>query len=95
MVTSENGQSISIPHFQSNQQSHCFNRIVSSVNIVTHEQIVSIRGSSTNSEEFFQVMELSMDVTTDSDWCSHLLHITFVNEYFFSFLTELLHLSLR
>ena len=44
MVSSQNGQSVSVSYFQCDQQSHRLYRIVPSVYIVTHKQVVGIRG---------------------------------------------------
>ena len=52
VVASENGDSILISHFEYDQKSHCFDRIVSAVNVVAHEKIVSLRNVPANSEEF-------------------------------------------
>jgi len=36
----------------------------------------------TNSEELFQIMELTMDITANSNWGTHLLNIWFLNQNF-------------
>ena len=71
MVSSENRESISEANLQTNQQRHCLHRVISSVHIVAHEQIVCLRRLAANTEEFLQVVELSVDVTADCDGGFH------------------------
>ena len=47
VVASQNGQTVSVSYLQADQQSHGLNRVISSVHIVAHEQVIRIRGIST------------------------------------------------
>lgn len=44
MVSSQDGESVSIPDLEGNQQGHCLNRVVASIHVVSHEQIVGLWG---------------------------------------------------
>jgi hypothetical protein len=60
------------------QSQHCDDLHISwytSVNIVTHKQIICIGYLSTNFEQLHQIMELTVDVSADDHWCSHRLYI--------------------
>ena len=54
-----------------------------SVNIITHEQVVRLWNFSSDLEQLHKIMELSMDVTTNDDRCSDWDYIGFLSEYFF------------
>ena len=84
MITSENGDAILEAHLKGDQERDCLDRVVASIDVVTHEQVVGVRGLPSNLEELAQIMELSMDVTTDGHWGAHLLHVRLVNQDFFS-----------
>jgi hypothetical protein len=43
VVASQDGQSVSEPDFEGNKESHSFDRIVPSVHIVAHEQVIGLR----------------------------------------------------
>jgi len=75
MVASKDGQSLWISHFQSDKESDSLNRVIASINVISHEQVISIRGLSSNLKKFAQVVELSMDVTTNSYWRWNTLHV--------------------
>jgi len=83
MVTSEDGESILIAHLQGDKQGHGLHGVVSAINIISHEEVVGVRGLSANLEEFSQVVELSVDVTTDGHGGAHLLHVGLVDQDFF------------
>jgi len=50
MISSENGDSVSIPDLQCNQQGDSFYGIVSPIDIVSHEEIICIGAVSPNFE---------------------------------------------
>jgi hypothetical protein len=50
MVTSENSQSVLEAHLQSNEQRYGLDRVVATINIISHEQVVGVWGLSTNLE---------------------------------------------
>jgi len=79
VISSQDGKSILESHLQRHQQGDSLNRVVASVNIISHEEIVGVGWLSTNLEQFTQVVELSVDVTTDGHWCTYLLHVGFHN----------------
>lgn len=51
------------------------NTEISSVHIVSQEQISSLFGIATDFEEFHEIKVLSVDITADSDWRIHLQQI--------------------
>ena len=83
VVTSENGESILEADLQGNKKSHSLDWIVTTVDIIAHEQIVCVRRLSTNFEEFSEVMELTMDISADCDGSTHLLDVRLINKDFF------------
>jgi len=47
VVASEDGEAVLVAHFESDEESYCLDRVVSPVNIVTHEEVVGVRRSPT------------------------------------------------
>ena len=84
MVTSEDSDSLLKADLEGDEQSDGLDGVVSTIDVITHEQVVSLRGMSTNLEKLAQVMELSVDITADGDWSTHFLHVGLVNQNFFS-----------
>ena len=80
VVTSEDGEPVPIAHFEANEQSDSLDRVVASVDVISHEQVVCVRGVASDLEELHQVVELSMDITADSDWAPDWLHVGLVLE---------------
>ena len=83
VVASENSESVLEADLQGNKECHSLDRVVTTINVVTHEQVVRIRWLSTNLEQLSKVMELSVDVSADCDGRTYLLDIRFVNKDFF------------
>lgn len=75
VVSSQNRDSISKAHFQTNQQSDRLHRVVTSIHIITHEEVISIGAFTSNLEQLNQIVELTMNITADSDWTAHKLHV--------------------
>ena len=82
MITSQNRNTVLEAHLKGDQERHCLDRVVASVDVVTHEQVVGVRGLSSNLEELAQIVELTMDVTADGHWGTDLLHVRLVNQDF-------------
>lgn len=75
VVTSEDGDSILEADLKGHQEGHGLDRVVSSINVVAHEEVVGVWELSANHEELTQIMELAVDVTTDGHWSDHVLHV--------------------
>lgn len=52
-------------YLQSQQQQECLHRVVSSVDEVTHEQIIRLGNVAADFEELFEIVELSMNITAN------------------------------
>lgn len=62
-------------HLQRHQQRHRLHRVVSSVHIISHEQVVSIRRFSSYLKQLHHVVELTMDIAAHGHWTLYLLYI--------------------
>jgi hypothetical protein len=56
VVSSKNGNSITITEFQSDEKGDGLDRVVSSVDVVSHEKVVGIRRVSSNAEQFREIV---------------------------------------
>lgn len=50
VITSQDGNSVWISNFESDEKSHGLNRVVTSIDVISHEKVVVIRQSTTNFE---------------------------------------------
>ena len=79
MITSKNGDTVLEAHLKGDQERDSLDRVVASVDVVTHEQVVGVRGLSSNLEKLAQIVELTVNVTADGHWGTDLLHVRLVN----------------
>ena len=91
MISSKDSHSVFESNFENNQEGHSFHRVVPSVYIVSHEEVVGVwafttyttyKSKFTNSEELHKIVELSVYVSANSDWASDSLDIAFFWENF-------------
>ena len=68
VISSKDGESLRISDFQRNQESHGLDGIISTIYVVSHEEVVGFGGLTTDFEEFAQVVELAVDVTAYRNW---------------------------
>ena len=94
MVTSEDRKSISESDLQTHEQCNCLNRVISSVNIISHEKVIGLRGLPADAEKFFQVMELPVNISADGDWSANNRHVRLLNQNLLCPLAELLDVAL-
>ena len=71
MVSSENGEAVSESDFETNEKSDCLNGVVSTIDVVSHEQIVCLGWLAADTEKFLEVMELAVAVTATGHRGSH------------------------
>ena len=71
---------VSPTDLQSNEERYCLHRIVPSIHVVSHEQIICVRGIAANTEQLHEVVELSMDITAHSHRTLDLLYIRFLGQ---------------
>ena len=64
-----------IQYLESNKKGYGFHRVVSSVDVVSHEQVVCVGRLSPNTEELHQVVELAMHVPTYCHWTLDFLNV--------------------
>jgi len=75
VVAAQDRDSVSITHFQGNEQRYRLHRVVTSIDVVSHEQVVGVWRLASNFEKFFKVVELAMDVSANRDGSAYLRHI--------------------
>lgn len=88
MVSAQNRYPIRIPNFQRDKQRNSLDRIVASINIVTHEKIVGIRQFSAKPKEFFQIVKLTMNVSANCHGSFYRLNIWLFDQNLFGLAAE-------
>lgn len=64
MVASQDRDSLWVSNLQGYEQGDRLHRIISTIYIVAHEEVVGIRVRASDPEQLHQVVELTVDVTT-------------------------------
>jgi len=75
VVASQDGYSVFVTDFQSDEKSDGLHRIIASIHVVTHEQVIRIGTPTAYLEQLHEVMELAMDVAAHGDGTSDFLHV--------------------
>lgn len=81
-------------HLEAEKQLESFNRVEASIYEITHEDVSRVWDFTALVEQFQQVVELSMDVTTDSHWCFDWLNIAFLDKDLLHFFAKDAELAL-
>ena len=68
-------QQLDYGYLQCHKKRHRLDRVVPTVHIVSHEEVVSIRAVSPNTEQLHQIMELTVDISTHRYWALDFLNI--------------------
>ena len=67
MISSDKGDAVWVSYFQREQQQKCLHTVETSINKVTHEEVISAWTVSTDLEEFHQIEKLTVYVATNRD----------------------------
>ena len=84
VVAAKNSQTALVAYFQGHQESDCLDRVIASVNIIAHEEIVCFGRRTTDLEKFTKIVELAVDVAANSHRRFHKSNIRLILKYFFS-----------
>jgi len=95
MITTEDGDAAAKPHLESDEESDSLNTVVSSINIVSHEEIVGVWRLSPDPEQLHEVMELSMNISTHCHWTLDCLDIALLGQDLLGLLTQDFNLIFR
>jgi len=68
---------VSETDFESDEEGDGFDGIVTSVYVISHEEVICVGRVSAYTEEFLEVVELAVDVAANSDGTPYRLHIAF------------------
>lgn len=80
MVTPEDSESLFVAYLDAEQQTHCFEGIVATVDIIAEEEVVAVGDVSTDPEEFHEIVELPVDVSADVNRGSNVDHVGLLRE---------------
>jgi hypothetical protein len=67
VVTTEDSDAGGVSDLEGDKESDGLDRVVATIDVITHEKVVGVRIRATNLEEFHQVVKLAVNITTNSD----------------------------
>lgn len=80
MVSSGDSDTAAITNFKSEKKRNSLNRVITTINVITHEEVVCLRGFTTNAEQLKKIMELTVDITTNGHGTRNILDIVLLRE---------------
>lgn len=75
VVSTEDGNAILIADLESDQKGHGLDRVVAAIDVVTHEEVVGVGRVAADTEKLHEIVELTVDITTDGDGAAHRLDV--------------------
>jgi len=79
VVTSEESDVAGVLQLQAHQECECLYGVETTVNEIAHKNVAGLGNFSSLVEELDQIMELSMDISTDSNGCAHGLDVALLH----------------
>lgn len=95
VVTTEKSNASGVLKFKAEQELESFDGVVTTINEIAHKDVASVGDLAALVEKFKKIMELTMDVTADSDRGAHRLHIAFFNKDFLDLFAKDSKVTLR
>jgi len=89
VVSAQDGDTILVTELESDQEGYGLDRVVTTIDVVSHEEIVGIGRVTSNPEKLHQVVELTVNVTTDGDGAAHRLDVGLLHENLASLVLDL------
>ena len=79
VVTSEESDVAGVLQLQAHQELECLYGVETTVNEIAHKNVAGLGNFSSLVEELNEIMELSMDISTDSNGCAHGLDVALLH----------------
>ena len=80
MVAPQKSYAVRVLQLKAHQHFECLHRIVATINKITHEHIVRVWHLTSLLKQLQQVVELSMNVSTNSYWGTDRLNVALFDE---------------
>ena len=94
VVSAQDRDAVAVAHLEADEQCDRFERVVASVDVITHEEVVRVGRVSANAEQLHQVVELTVNVAAHSNRAANGLDIALRLQNFFRFLANDAHFTL-
>lgn len=94
VVSTEDGDAARVTDFQGYEEGDGLNRVVSTIDIVAHKQIVCVWVRTSNSEQLHQIVKLTMYISTNCDRAFHWLYIRLILQYLSCLFAQSLYVDL-
>lgn len=75
VVTAQNGDTVRVAHLHAHEKRHGLDRVVATIDVVTHEQVVVVGQLTADFEQLHEVPELAVDVTANGHGGAHRRHV--------------------
>lgn len=88
VVSAEKGNAVWVFQLEAEEEFKCFDRVIATIDEIAHEDIARVGNLSSLLKEFEQVVELTVDISTNGHGCTDWLDVALFNQEFLDFLTE-------
>ena len=78
MITAENRDAFLKAYFEADEKCDGLHRVVSTIDVVTHEEVICIRWAATDLEKLHKIVELTVDIAADCNWAPYRLYIDLI-----------------
>jgi len=83
VVASQNRDAVLEAHLKAHEQGHSLDRVVPTINVIAHEEVVCVRGTSSNLKQLHKVVKLAVNVSANGHWAPDRLHVQLTLENLF------------
>lgn len=94
VISSDKSNSLWVSDLEGQEEEECLNGVVASIDEISHEEVICVWALATHFEKLLQIVELTMDITTNGDWTLHMLDIGLFLQNFFCSIAQGLHIGL-
>ena len=75
VVAAQQEDAVAVPHLERDQQRHRLDRVIATVDVVAHEEVIGVGARAANAEDFHEVVKLGVDVAADDHRRGHCQHV--------------------
>lgn len=75
VIATEDGDALLVADLQGDEEGDGFDRVIPTIHVVAHEEVVGVRTAAANLEQLLEIVELAVDVTAHGHGALHRLHV--------------------
>ncbi len=95
MIATQYHDAFAVADLKGHENGDGLDGVIASIDVVAHEEVISVRRFSTDPEELHEIVKLSVNISANGDWTLDLLNVRLLRQDLLGLFAKSLDVGLR